>query len=244
MADVRTLAIDETHVYVNTTGVHDETVGHRLGFVPLHYLTNARLEGMRTRAKCTCGSACPLCEVPLVVHFAARPTSVHSAHSAHAATHASVLDATHAASSGLVAMTSKHIRRTADAPVKTSHLAGMGHRILQAVPGSQFTALCKARVGTAADGAKWSAVSNCAFREVTCQPSQTSQTSQTSQPHLRNVPVDAAANVPNAAANVPNAAANVPKFLFTVETTGQMSPADVLHSALASLRCRLDPAMS
>ena len=235
MADVRVLAIDETHVYVNTTGVHDETIGHRLGFVPLQHLENSRLIGMHPKTMCKCGAACPLCEVPLVIHFAARSTSVHAVDGT---------DATHAASSVLVAMTSKHIRRNQDAPVVPGCLAGTGHRILQALPGSQFTALCKARVGTAADGAKWSAVSNCAFRVAKPLDSNTK-------------PLDGTGTLRNAAENGRGCASQdcagkrissvdaIPDesqtFLFTVETTGQMSPADVLHSALQSLRSRVDP---
>lgn len=71
LADVPVLAIDETQVHANTTGVHDETIGHRLGFVPLRHATNPLLEGMRRKGACTCRGACPMCEVPLAVHFEA-----------------------------------------------------------------------------------------------------------------------------------------------------------------------------
>ena len=252
MADVRVLAIDETHVYVNTTGVHDETIGHRLGFVPLQHLGNSRVVGMRPKTMCTCGAACPLCEVPLVIHFAARSTSVQAVDGT---------DATHAASSVLVAMTSKHIRRNQDAPVVPGCLAGTGHRILQALPGSQFTALCKARVGTAADGAKWSAVSNCAFRVAKPLDSSAKPLDGNAKPLDGNAkPLDGTGTgtLRKAAENGRGCASQdcagkrissvdaIPDesqtFLFTVETTGQMSPADVLHSALQSLRSRVNPA--
>jgi hypothetical protein len=300
MADVRVLAIDETHVYVNTTGVHDETIGHRLGFVPLRHTANARLTGMCPRAQCTCGvGACPRCEVPLVVHFLARASSVHAAH-------AGVCDATHATSSGLVAMTSAHIRTNWHVPLvpvvpipnscgpgavrtkssaksstkhstehgtkhgtehgtkssaksSTKHgtkssakhgtnhgtkhgtkhgtqmdeTSQVGHRIIQAAPGSQFTALCKARVGTAADGAKWSAVSNCAFRVV----EHATNPSETSPSLLAPLATDA---VNSDAVNLTVNSMQEHTFRFTVETTGQLSLEDVLHCAITSLRCRLD----
>jgi len=108
-------------------------------------------------------------------------------------------------------MTSDHIRPNRDVAVAPVSSSGMGHRILQAAAGSQFTALCKGRVGVAADGAKWSAVSLCTFRDVT--------------------PAADAAETQDRT------------FRFVVETTGQLSPAEALHSALQSLRSRVDPTL-
>ena len=252
LADVPVLAIDETQVHANTTGVHDETIGHRLGFVPLRHATNPLLEGMCRKGACTCRDACPMCEFPLAVHFkAADETSGRQVyrkdgvggsegHGNDGNTHC-------CGDAALVAMTSRHIRCNASMPVVPVHctqdkthaalphkgyegyegyegsedklapntpIKGTGHRILQAAAGTHFTSLCKARMGTAADGAKWSAVSLCAFRKV-----------ETS--------------IDYAGSEAGSEAGSGQTFCFTVETTGQLTPQEVLHSAMLTLRQRL-----
>ncbi|KZS98340.1 insert subdomain of RNA polymerase alpha subunit [Sistotremastrum niveocremeum HHB9708] len=63
MADIPTVAIDIVEIETNTTVLADEFIAHRLGMIPL-ISTNCD-EGMRYTRDCTCLSNCKYCSVVL-----------------------------------------------------------------------------------------------------------------------------------------------------------------------------------
>ena len=238
MAEVCTLAIDEVLVHTNTTAEQDEFIAHRLGLVPLRNVADPQLVGMRRRGHCTCDRSCPRCE--LVMHVWFENTTC-----------------------GYAAMTSRDLECTRDVPVVPVHYARAaddeaagratesfakssggqctavrrtGHRIIQAGPGSVFHATCRLRMGNGAEHVKWSPVTVCTFSAVADAATSTPRGGE------RVVGDSGGGGGPAGLAEYDERSSPpCTRYRFTIETNGQLTPAEVLASALDILRQKVTP---
>ncbi|EGD78987.1 DNA-directed RNA polymerase II subunit RPB3 [Salpingoeca rosetta] len=220
IAEVPTLAIDDVHIEINTTVLHDEFIAHRLGLIPL---TSERAAHFNYMRDCTCDAGCPNCVVKLELHVACR-----DAHQ--------------------MEVTTEHLRSTLDGPdTSVVPVATAAERRDQSIQGNhivickirqgqELKLTCYARKGVGKEHAKWIPTAAVAYEY---DPDNALRHTFYEHPEMwpRSEYSQLTDDDKHEADYDPDGTADT--FYMTVESTGAMPPEKICQSALESLFTKL-----
>ncbi|RHY00032.1 hypothetical protein DYB36_001372 [Aphanomyces astaci] len=237
IAEVPTLAIDLVSIEVNTSVITDEFLAHRLGMIPLRL--EGGLEAFKKRfvysADCDCDEHCPNCSVEFELDVRAE--------------------------SGTQTVTSDSLR-SLDPYIKPVHFSSeeeanntqdTGVIIAKLGPGQRLKLNAIAKLGIGKEHAKWSpvAVATYMFEPIiTLNQSAISIISRDLsqlqvEDNMRCMYCDECVKLASSYRENPEddmavtVTATQDKFIFSVETTGQLKPEEVVIWALDIIKDKL-----
>lgn len=226
IAETPTLAIDWVQIEANSTVMSDEFIAHRIGLIPL--TCDDVIRNMISNRECECDDFCSKCSVEFTMDVSLRNEGALNITSAHLiSSHPQVLPAN-----------AKTIKR--DIPKDSDCLSMFEENsgdvlIMKIRQGSQLKLRAYATKGIGKEHAKWMATSAVGFEY---DPDNALRHTLLHKPG--EWPKSEFSEIPEEEDQAPYDYMKEPnKFYFTVESTGALTPCNVVLTGIECLRRKL-----